>query len=157
MAHQQACSNHSSPSLSQSLPPSPIVSWASPHPILPPNPRIRTPAAHGSPPSLHQRNRREPATRGEVVVTLLHALDIPLHWPKGKLFSDVAIGTAFAAAIETAVQEHIVRGYADADGKPTGTFGPEDPVNRAEMAKIINQVLERLRTEVASSSAPQAP
>ncbi|MBI1934623.1 S-layer homology domain-containing protein [Candidatus Peregrinibacteria bacterium] len=99
----------------------------------------------------------KPATRGEVVVTLLHALDIPLHWPKGKLFSDVAIDTAFAAAIETAVQEHIVRGYADADGKPTGTFGPEDPVNRAEMAKIINQVLERLRTEVASSSAPQAP
>jgi len=99
----------------------------------------------------------KPATRGEVVVTLLHALDIPLHWPKGKLFSDVAIDTTFAAAIETAVQEHIVGGYADADGKPTGTFGPEDPVNRAEMAKIISTVMDRLRTRTSSSSSSSAP
>lgn len=100
-----------------------------------------------------------PATRGEVVVTLLHALDIPLQWPRGKLFSDVAIRTPFAAAIETALQENIISGRTDAQGKPTGTFGPENPVNRAEMAKIVSTVLDRLRTEPppSSSSAAQAP
>lgn len=99
----------------------------------------------------------KPATRGEVVVTLLHALDIPLQWPKGELFSDVAIQTPFAAAIETAVQKNIVSGYADAEGKPIGTFGPEDPVNRAEMAKIISTVISRRTGASSSSSALQAP
>lgn len=98
----------------------------------------------------------KPASRGEVVVTLLHALDIPLQWPKGLLFSDVAIHTPLAAAIETAVQETIVSGHTDAEGKSTGTFGPENPVNRAEMAKIISQVVERLRTAASSSSSSAA-
>lgn len=102
-------------------------------------------------------NPLKTATRGEVVVTLLHALDIPLQWPKGELFSDVAILTPFAAAIETAVQENIVSGYANVDGKPIGTFGPEDPVNRAEMAKIISTVIARRTGTSSSSSAPQAP
>lgn len=98
-----------------------------------------------------------PATRGEVVVTLLHALDIPLRWPKGELFSDVPIGTSFAAAIETAAKEQIVGGHTDAGNEPTGTFGPEDPVNRAEMAKIISRVLDWLKEQASSSSAGQAP
>ncbi|OGJ57337.1 hypothetical protein A3H22_00460 [Candidatus Peribacteria bacterium RIFCSPLOWO2_12_FULL_55_15] len=100
----------------------------------------------------------KPATRGEVVVTLLHALDIPLQWPKMELFSDVVIETPFAAAIETAFQENIIAGHTNAQGAPTGTFGPEEPVNRAEMAKIVSAVLERLRTETSSSSStPPAP
>lgn len=99
----------------------------------------------------------EPATRGEVVVTLLHALDIPLQWPKGKLFSDVAISTPFAAAIETASRENLIAGRTDSKGNPTGTFGPEEPVNRAEMAKIISTVMERVQREASSSSAEQAP
>lgn len=98
-----------------------------------------------------------PATRGEVVVTLLHALDIPLRWPKGELFSDVPIGTPFAAAIETAAQEQLVGGHTDAEGKPTGTFGPGAPVNRAEMAKIIDRVMDWLKEQASSSSARQAP
>lgn len=100
----------------------------------------------------------KPASRGEVVVTLLHALDIPLQWPKGKLFSDVVLQTPFAAAIETASLEHLVTGQADSEGNLTGTFGPEQPVNRAEMAKIISQVLELIRKKASSSSsAAQAP
>lgn len=98
-----------------------------------------------------------PATRGEVVVTLLHALDIPLQWPKGELFSDVAIRTPFAAAIETASRENLVTGQTDSEGNPTGTFHPAEPVNRAEMAKIISTVMERLQREASSSSAAQAP
>lgn len=100
----------------------------------------------------------KPASRGEVVVTLLHALDIPLQWPKGILFSDVTIQTPFAGAIETASREHLITGQADAQGNPTSTFGPEQPVNRAEMAKIISQALELLRKRASSSSsAAQAP
>lgn len=98
-----------------------------------------------------------PATRGEVVVTLLHALDIPLAWPKGKLFSDVAISTNFAAAIETAARERLVTGRTDDEGNATGTFGPEKPVNRAEMAKIVSTVMHRLGKQVSSSSAERVP
>ncbi len=99
----------------------------------------------------------KPAMRGEVVVTLLQALDIPLQWPKGKLFSDIAIHTPFAAAIETASRENLIAGRTDSQGNSTGTFGPEEPVNRAEMAKIISRVLDRLRKEASSSSPGQAP
>ena len=99
----------------------------------------------------------KPAMRGEVVITLLQAVDIPLQLPKGKLFSDIAIHTPFAAAIETASRENLIAGRTDSQGNSTGTFGPEEPVNRAEMAKIISQVLDRLRKEASSSSPGQAP
>lgn len=46
---------------------------------------------------------------------------------------------AYAAALK------IVSGDKDRKGKPTGTFRPDAPVNRAEAAKII---YERLRVEV---------
>ncbi len=78
------------------------------------------------------------ATRGEVLVTLLQALDIAQKWPKGKLFDDVVLRTPFAGAIETAADLKIVEGRKDDSGNLTGTFGPQDPITRAEMAKIAN-------------------
>jgi hypothetical protein len=88
-----------------------------------------------------------PATRGEVLVTLLQALDVPLQWQKGDIFRDVSTRTPYAAAIETAARDEIVAGHTDEFGSPTGTFGPEDLVNRAEMAKILDKMIETYKKE----------
>ena len=82
------------------------------------------------------------ATRGEVLVTLLQSLDIRLEWQKGDVFEDVSPRTPYAGAIETAAHDKIVSGHTDEFGVTLGTFGPIDPVNRAEMAKILSRILE---------------
>ncbi len=94
-----------------------------------------------------------PATRGEVLVTLLQALDHPVTWQRGEMFTDVTAHTPFAAAIETAADLEIVSGTQDVHGSDTGLFGPQDPINRAEMAKIIDKAMTILRVGGSSSSA----
>lgn len=92
------------------------------------------------------------ATRGEVLTTLLQALDVPLRWQKGLMFKDVTTRTAFASAIETAATLEIVSGTQDEHGKDTGLFSPLEPINRAEMAKIIDKAMETIVAGVSSSS-----
>ncbi|MFH0770565.1 MAG: S-layer homology domain-containing protein [Candidatus Peregrinibacteria bacterium] len=82
------------------------------------------------------------ASRSEVVVTLLQAFHVPVPVATGKRFSDVTSSTEFAGALEKAASDGIVSGYMDFSGKPTGTFGPADPVLRAEMAKIISLAVQ---------------
>lgn len=86
-----------------------------------------------------------PATRGEVMVTLMQAMDVPLQWQKGTIFQDVTTTTTFAAAIETAAKEGLVEGKKDVTGQPLHLFGPADSVTRAEMAKVISAVLKKYR------------
>jgi len=78
-----------------------------------------------------------PATRAEVLVTILQVLNIPVQWPTGQMFTDVTVRTPYAGAVETAAREGLVEGRKDADGKPLNLFGPNDPINRAEMAKLL--------------------
>lgn len=82
------------------------------------------------------------ATRGEVLVTLLQVLDVPLRWQKGSVFTDVTRRTPFAAAIETAHGIKLVEGRMDIAGQDTGLFGPTDPINRAELSKIVDKAIE---------------
>lgn len=82
------------------------------------------------------------ATRSEVVATLLQAMDIPRYWPKGEMFTDVRMTTPYSSSIETAATDEIVSGNTDEEGNPTGEFRPDDPINRAEMAKIISLAIE---------------
>lgn len=83
-----------------------------------------------------------PATRGEVLVTFFQALDLPLDWQKGNVFADVSARTPYAAAIETAAAKKIVTGTVG----ETGTmFYPTNPINRAEMAKMVTKMLEVFR------------
>lgn len=78
------------------------------------------------------------ASRAEVVVTVLQAFGIkPAPRSGEEVFTDVNSSTEFASAIESAANDAIVSGYRDANGELTGEFGPADPVNRAEVAKII--------------------
>ena len=83
-----------------------------------------------------------PATRGEVVATLLQALDVPRNWPHGLLFTDVRTDTKYAASIETAAADRIIAGYTQRDGSSLSTFGPENPINRAEMSKVVSGAID---------------
>jgi hypothetical protein len=92
------------------------------------------------------RNTRDdperPATRSEVVCTLLQALDVPRLWPKGARFSDVTRRTPYADCIETAAADGLVGGDTDDHGVLTGTFSPDRPVNRAELSKMLTTAME---------------
>lgn len=83
-----------------------------------------------------------PATRAEVVVTLLQAFEEPFEHLSGDLFTDVNSTTSFGAAIEAAARSGMVAGYTDADGNPTGEFGPTNSVNRAETAKMVTLAMQ---------------
>jgi len=79
-----------------------------------------------------------PATRGEVLVTLLQALDISIQWAKGDAFRDVLMDTPYAAAIETAAGLGFVQGTSASD-KPN--FFPASSINRAELSRILTKIL----------------
>ncbi|MEI8230515.1 MAG: S-layer homology domain-containing protein [Candidatus Peregrinibacteria bacterium] len=83
-----------------------------------------------------------PATRADVVLTVLQALSAKMQLRTGKVFTDVDSSIEFGAAIETAATDGVVSGYTDAEGKATGLFGPNNPVNRAEVAKIVTKALQ---------------
>jgi len=93
------------------------------------------------------------ATRGEVLVTLYQALDLPLFWQKGNVFTDVTTRTDYAGAIETAAAKKIVEGRTDDKGNDLHTFGPSDPINRAELAKILSKMNDVYRISGSSSSS----
>ncbi|OGJ57678.1 hypothetical protein A2881_04205 [Candidatus Peribacteria bacterium RIFCSPHIGHO2_01_FULL_55_13] len=77
-----------------------------------------------------------PATRDEVVVTMLQAFKVMIRDSEATPFTDLD-SSEFRAAIVTAYEDHVIGGYTDAEGNSTGKFGPEDSVNRAEVAKIV--------------------
>ncbi len=87
---------------------------------------------------------QRPATRGEVVMTVLQAFGVPLRDspPAGPALKDVTASTLFSSAIFTALQDGVVAGFSDAAGNLTGYFGPEKPVNRAEVSKIISLAVQ---------------
>lgn len=84
------------------------------------------------------RDRRvdpsRPATRGEVIATFLRVLKVPVVWAEGKTFGDVKPTHPYANAIETAALD----GLIDAGGN----FRPDDPINRAELAKMAANAAE---------------
>lgn len=92
-----------------------------------------------------------PATRAEVLLTLLQALDVPLQWQKGNVFGDVTVKTPHAAAIETAARADVVSGKDDGTGRKI--FSPTEPVNRAELAKIVTDMQSKFRAKMSSSAS----
>lgn len=79
------------------------------------------------------------ATRAEVIQTVLESLRIPVEGTPSK-YSDVPADHDYAAAIATATKMGIVSGDDNKD-----TFRPDDPVNRAEVAKMIVQALSKAK------------
>ncbi len=80
-----------------------------------------------------------PATRAEVVRMMLEALGVNPDDITKTSFSDLSKLHKDAKFIEYAKELGIISGDA---GK--NTFRPDDPINRAEAAKISNQILETL-------------
>ena len=92
-----------------------------------------------------------PATRAEVLA-VMHDLfddDVP---PLPSSFADTA-NHRFSADITYASLLKIVSGDTDANGSPTGSFRPDDSVNRAEAAKIlVLRIKERAKQELSGVS-----
>ncbi len=82
-----------------------------------------------------------PATRGEVVQTLLEALGFPIGTTPSS-FSDVPRTHPHSAAIALAAFYGFVSGDTGPDGTPLNRFRPDAPMNRAEVAKLIALVRE---------------
>ena len=59
--------------------------------------------------------------------------------PKKKEFSDVSKEAWYASAVEEAAFDNIINGY------PDGTFKPEKPVTRAELAAIYARMKRALK------------
>jgi hypothetical protein len=92
----------------------------------------------------HTVDIKRPALRSEVVITVLQAFKVPVKelTGTGTLFTDVSPSIQFGSAIVQAANDGLVSGYTDAQGNRTGIFGPNDPVRRAEIAKIISLALQ---------------
>lgn len=74
-------------------------------------------------------------TRAEVIGTFMQALDKERIWPSGNVYTDVSVFSKYADSIEIAARDGLL------DTTQT-TFRPNDPINRAELAKIISKVIE---------------
>ncbi len=78
------------------------------------------------------------ATRGEVLDTLFDAYGVSVPAASTMQFSDVASTHTYANAVQYAYELGIVSG----DDGLGETFRPDDSVNRAEVAKIVDQFME---------------
>jgi hypothetical protein len=85
-------------------------------------------------------NVNQPISRAEALEAILEAFQIPMT-VSTSVYTDVSAKTPYAQAILTATSLGIVQGDTGPDGKPTGTFRPDDTINRAEAAKILTNVL----------------
>ncbi|HLD63301.1 MAG TPA: S-layer homology domain-containing protein, partial [Candidatus Peribacteraceae bacterium] len=81
-----------------------------------------------------------PATRGAVVQTIVESFGLPLSEGTGD-YSDLRASHPHAGAIDTATALGIISGDTDRQGNPKGTVRPDDLINRAEVAKILTNVL----------------
>jgi len=68
------------------------------------------------------------------------------------VLSDVPTGVWFAPFVQEMVNRRILSGYRDGEGKPTGLFGPADPVTVEQLAKMVV-----LAAQVDTTRCPSAP
>lgn len=87
-----------------------------------------------------------PATRGEVIRMVLEAIGVDAEIVSTTSFSDLPAGHFHAAFIEFAVENGIISGDDGAN-----TVRPDEPINRAEVAKIVKKVLEYLLEQQTAS------
>lgn len=83
------------------------------------------------------RNVHEPATRAEVIHTILEVLGLPIAPSGDSPFVDLPDYHKYASSIATANFYGIMTGDTDGQGNPLGTVRPDDTINRAEVAKMI--------------------
>ena len=86
----------------------------------------------------------KPATRGEVVQTVLEALHMPIGNHRAD-FSDVPLAHPYTNAIGIAAFLGIVSGRRRCRRQADGQVPPEDSITRAEVAKIISLATDLMR------------
>src|SRR3989344_3786704 len=79
------------------------------------------------------------ATRAEVISIVHDAFRVQV--PAGRSTFTDTVNHPYEADIALAATNSVVSGDKGADGRPTGTFRPDDGVNRAEAAQIIAKSL----------------
>lgn len=65
---------------------------------------------------------------------------VPVAFAVSKLFSDVPSNEWYSSAVNSLSEKGIIQGY------PDGTFGPTNNVNRAELAVMLDRLIEHLET-----------
>jgi plastocyanin len=78
-----------------------------------------------------------PATRAEVASLIAGAFKVTHPGAISNRYTDVNASTPYADAIEALSLSGIIGGDTDAQGNFTGTFRPNERINRAEVVKII--------------------
>lgn len=86
-----------------------------------------------------------PATRAQVASLFTSAFRINVTdvSPVDTRYVDVDTSTNFAASIETLSRDTVVSGDTDAEGHAVGRFRPFDPINRAEVVKMVIEARAR--------------
>lgn len=79
-------------------------------------------------------------TREEATKMVVAALELESYSPASASFPDVSLNRWSFKWIETAAQLGYLKGYKD------GTFGPEKPITRAEMASILVRIISNDKT-----------
>jgi len=74
--------------------------------------------------------------RAEVAKLVVDGMGFVLETPTKAPFKDVPLGKWYTVYIYTAQKNHILAGYQDSNGTPTGYFGPSDPITREQATKI---------------------
>ena len=97
-------------------------------------------------------------TRAEALKIILLAKNPDSEITSGtNTFSDVSPSMWYHRFISFAVMMGYVEGYKDNRGQPTGYFGPNATITRAEIAKIIARVFTWLPQASPSPSSPSSP
>lgn len=94
------------------------------------------------------RNVNSSATRGEVVQIVMQTMEILTRVDETlvqNLYTDLPVKYPYRTAILSATIQGLITGDTDADGNRLGSFRPSDPINRAEVAKIIALIKEAYR------------
>ncbi|KKT20244.1 MAG: hypothetical protein UW03_C0007G0044, partial [Candidatus Peregrinibacteria bacterium GW2011_GWA2_43_8] len=89
------------------------------------------------------RNPDEQATRGEVIQSLFESFEMEIPDYASQQFNDVPTDHEYADAIQYAYDLGIISG----DQGLGETFRPDDAVNRAETAKMIDEFIETMELE----------
>ncbi|CAH1217177.1 hypothetical protein PAECIP111892_04356 [Paenibacillus auburnensis] len=93
---------------------------------------------------------QQTVSRAEFAAMLVRSLGLQPEAPAGAVFSDVAAGAWYAADAAAASGLGLVQGYAD------GTFRPDAPITRQQMAVMAARALKLLQTASPGDAAPSA-
>ncbi|MBI5754786.1 S-layer homology domain-containing protein [Candidatus Peregrinibacteria bacterium] len=80
-------------------------------------------------------------SRGDVIRSIFESMGVTPPAVSKTRFSDVTSANNNASYIEYAAELGVISGDGDVNGNLTGTFRPNDSLNRAEVSKILNNVM----------------